>query len=461
MSARPNIVLILADDMGYGDLSAVNDNRSSTPRLDALLGEGACLTQQYSGSPVCAPARACLLTGRYPHRTGAIDTYELLGSDRLGLREVTLADRLSAAGYATGLVGKWHLGAFDQRFHPNSRGFDEFVGFRGGWQDYYRWTIERNGQKVGADGRYLTDVFTTEAVSFIQRHRAEPFFLHVAYNAPHFPLQAPEEEIAPFAATGRYTRGLSTLYGMIHRMDTGIGAILDELKAQGLADNTVVLFASDNGPSFSGAGEESTKRFNCGLRGEKTLVYEGGIRVPAMVRWPAGLEQGARIDEPMHFIDWLPTLLACADQPVEGGAAPARPHPLHVLRGQPRQSPVEYHWQWNRYDPVGGCNIAVRDGDWKLVGPPIAEALRGRPEDGERDRDLKYHPERYPRARPEDFPRHRPVPPPERPQLFDIGSDPLEQNDVAAAHEQRAEELLQASRKWFDEVNAERLAAAR
>ncbi|HVX45315.1 MAG TPA: sulfatase-like hydrolase/transferase [Mycobacteriales bacterium] len=451
-SVPPNILLILADDMGYGDLSAVNDDRSSTPRLDALLAESVGLTQQYSGSPVCAPARAALLTGRYPHRTGAIDTFELLGSDRLGLSEITLADRLNGAGYATGLVGKWHLGAFDQAFHPNSRGFDEFVGFRGGWQDYYDWTIERNGTRSTGDGRYLTDVFTDEAVSFIRRHRSEPFFLHVAYNAPHFPLQAPEEEIAPFAATGRYTRGVSTLYGMIHRMDTGIGLILDELKAQGLADNTIVIFASDNGPSFSGRGEESTERFNCGLRGEKTLVFEGGIRVPAMIRWPAGLNPG-RIDEPIHFIDWVPTLLSTAGQPVQGGPALDGHDLLDVLRGNSRPSPVEYYWQWNRYDPVIGCNIAARHGDWKLVRPPIAEAMRIRPEDGESDRDLKYHPERYDRARPELIPHDRPVPAPESPLLFDLRHDLLEENDLSGRHEEHVRALLTAAEKWFADVN--------
>lgn len=454
-NSRPNVVVILADDMGYGDLSAVNDHRSSTPRLDAMLEESVCLSQQYSGSPVCAPARASLLTGRYPHRTGAIDTFELLGSDRLGLREVTLADRLGAAGYVTGLVGKWHLGALDARYHPNARGFGEFVGFRGGWQDYYRWTIERNGQRIRADGRYLTDVFTDEARSFIRRHRSEPFFLHVAYNAPHFPLQAPESEISPFLATGRYSRAVSTLYGMIHRMDTGIGMILDELSAQGIAENTIVLFASDNGPQFGGEGEDSTDRFNCGLRGRKTLVFEGGIRVPAVVRWPAGLDGGVRIDEPMHFIDWLPTLVSTAGARADGGPALDGHDMLGVLRGEARQSPARYFWQWNRYAPVPDCNIAVRDGDWKMVRPAIPEALRSLPEDGKADRDLKYHPERYSEAL-IGADRRRTLPPPEAPLLFDLGNDPLERNDLTRKRQEQLDRLVTAARCWFDGVEQER-----
>lgn len=191
LASAPNIVLIVADDMGYGDFGVFNFGASHTPALDHLQSEGLCLDQHYSGAPVCAPARAALLSGRYPHRTGAIDTFEALGTDRLGLGEVTLADLLRRQGCATGLVGKWHNGAFDDRYHPNRRGFDEFVGFRGGWQDYWAWRIDRNGVTEKADGRYLTHVFTEEAVSFLRRHRRERFFLHLAYNAPHFPLQAP------------------------------------------------------------------------------------------------------------------------------------------------------------------------------------------------------------------------------------------------------------------------------
>ena len=157
---KPNIIFILADDMGYGDFSAVNGGLSHTPALDQFMGVSTCFTQQYTASPVCNPSRACLMTGRYPHRTGSIDTLEWRGLERLALRETTLADVLKRAGYTTGLVGKWHLGAFDPRYHPLRRGFDETVCFRGGMHDYYRWRLEFNETVVRADGRYLTDVWT-------------------------------------------------------------------------------------------------------------------------------------------------------------------------------------------------------------------------------------------------------------------------------------------------------------
>lgn len=318
MPARPNILLILVDDMGYGDFGIYNQDLSRTPALDELAGESVCFTQHYSGSCVCAPARAALLTGRYPHRTGAIDTFEGRGLDRLALDEVTLADALRAAGYATGLVGKWHLGALDPRYHPNARGFDEFVGFRGGWQDYYRWRLDANGAPRQSDGRYLTEAFTEEAVSFIRRHRSEPFFLHLTYNAPHFPLQAPEADVAPFAERGLFTEAVSTIYGMLLNMDRGVGRILEELDRLGLRENTIVLFTSDNGPQFSGRGAHCTTRYNCGFNGAKGHVYEGGIRVPMLLRWPAGLGTSGVYDGLAHFTDWYPTLLSMA------GVAPRR-----------------------------------------------------------------------------------------------------------------------------------------
>ena len=212
------------------------------------MSESVCFTQQYCGSAVCNPSRAALMTGRYPHRTGSIDTLDARGLDRLALREVTMGDMFKAAGYATGLIGKWHLGAADPRYHPNARGFDEFVGFRGGWWDYYDWTLDYNGAFKKTDGRYLTDVFTDEAVQFIQRHSGEPFFLHLTYNAPHGPFQCPDEDMAPFAETGKFTTGVSILYGMIKRMDKGVARVLEALEDQGVADDTIVMFSSDNGP---------------------------------------------------------------------------------------------------------------------------------------------------------------------------------------------------------------------
>ncbi|MGH2897111.1 MAG: sulfatase-like hydrolase/transferase, partial [Solirubrobacteraceae bacterium] len=253
---RPNIVLIVADDLGYGDLGCWNGGLSQTPALDALVAEGVSLAQHYSASPVCAPARAALLTGRHPHRTGAIDTLELRGLDRLALRETTIADLLRRAGYATGMVGKWHNGALDPRYHPNRRGFEEFAGFSGGWHPYFDWRLDRNGVESKSDGRYLTDVFTDEAIGFIERHARAPFFLYLAYSAPHFPFEAPAEDVAPFAETGRFTRAVATLYGMVRAMDRGVARVREALARSGLEQNTLVLFTSDNGPQFGGKGDD-------------------------------------------------------------------------------------------------------------------------------------------------------------------------------------------------------------
>ena len=458
---QPNIVLIVADDMGYGDFGLFNDGPARTPVLDSLADESVCLTQHYSGSCVCAPARAALMTGRYPHRTGAIDTLEGQGLDRLALREITLADQLRAADYATGMVGKWHLGALDPRYHPNARGFDDFIGFRGGWADYYRWRLDRNGTTEHSDGRYLTDVFATEAASFIKCNAQRPFFLHVAFNAPHTPLQAPDELVQPYLDAG-LSHGVALIYAMNERMDAGVGQILDTLDRSGCADNTIVMFTSDNGPQLSRGFdytmgvEVDTHRFNCNFNGAKGNVFEGGIRVPMLVRWAEGLPADQRNDALVHYVDWLPTLLEAA------GASPVDGPPidgvsvLPTLRGEPPPAAPRRFWQWNRYTPQVECNAAIRHGRWKLVRPRIAELMQVRPEHMQMDRDLKYRPELHQVAIPNDAPE-RSVPPPPPPELFDLERDPGEQNDLAIAEPQRAAMLLRDLETWFEEVEAERL----
>ncbi len=205
---------------------------------------------------------------------------------------MTIADCFRAAGYRTGLVGKWHNGALDRRFHPNARGFEEFAGFLGGLSDYWDWALDLNGTEVPGDGRYLTDVLTEHAVAFVRRHAREPFFLVVAYNAPHFPMQAPEHLVDRYVEAGE-TLGAALTYAMIEAMDTGVGRIDDALRETGRADNTIVVFASDNGPYLGEVQGVSLDRYNHGWRGAKHYVFEGGIRVPAIVRWPAELDGGA------------------------------------------------------------------------------------------------------------------------------------------------------------------------
>ena len=326
---RPNVVLVLADDLGYGDLSCYGNSILSTPNIDRLAGEGVRCSQHYSGAPICAPARAALLTGRYHHRCGALSVESNRGLDRIALRECTIGDAFGAAGYRTGYVGKWHSGLHDPRYHPNQRGFAEFAGFLGGIMDYWNWFLDYNGSPRRADGRYQTDVFTAEAVDFIRRHTAprsaaarQPFFLVVAYHAPHSPLQAPAESCAPFRQRGDLNDAVATMYGMVARMDQGIGQILDTLQATGCADDTVVLVTSDNG-SYLGSERHrgrrfSMSRYNGPFRGQKQDVLEGGIRVPAIVRWPDGLPAGAACDEMIHFCDWLPTLAAAAGVTPDG-----------------------------------------------------------------------------------------------------------------------------------------------
>ena len=223
MNPRPNVVLILADDLGYGDLACFGNPLVRTPCLDQLCREGLSLTQHYSASPLCAPARAALLTGRYNHRLGAVDVPSNRGLDRIAPDERTVADEFSARGYVTGMVGKWHNGLHDPRHHPNAKGFQEFAGFLNGGMDYYQWVLDRNGQPEQFDGRHLTDVLTHEAMGFIRRHWQQPFFLYLAYNAPHAPLQAPEPLVAHYRQLGGLSEEVCCLYAMIEQMDAGIG----------------------------------------------------------------------------------------------------------------------------------------------------------------------------------------------------------------------------------------------
>ena len=384
---QPNIIFIMADDMGYGDFGLFSEGRVSTPHIDELANTGLCLTQHYSGSCVCTPARACFLTGRYNHRTGALEMRENRGLHHINVRERTIADYLSAAGYRTGLVGKWHNGTTDARHHPVARGFDEFAGFRHGLMNYYDWVIQRNGYFYKSDGRYLTDVFTDDAVGFIERTRTSPFFLYLAYNAPHTPLEAPEDEIKPYIEAG-FSEKVATVYAMITRMDRGIGRIIETLDRTGLRDNTLVCFTSDNGPEMGGG----QARFNCGYRGGKSNVWEGGIRVPMIVNWPGHSPENRGNDALFHYSDWLPTLCGRAGYSADYTRALDGNDVWKVLQGDTGgYDPVRF-WQWNRYTPLVQSNAAMRDGQWKLVHPQIAGSHYTSAEEMAGDRILMKEP---------------------------------------------------------------------
>ena len=465
----PNIVLMVADDMGYGDFGLHSEGRVHTPALDELASQGIRLTQHYAGSAVCSPSRAALLTGRYPIRTGAVTPQEVLGKDRIALGEATIAESFKAAGYATGMVGKWHNGAIDPRYHPNARGFDEFAGFRGGWADYYRWNLDRNGTFEKSDGRYLTDVLADEASSFISRHSSEPFFLMITWNAPHSPLQAPQEVTQKYVDTG-FELGTAIIYAMIEVMDRGITRVREALRTAGVEDDTLIMFTSDNGPAFSHRPDQipegvalNETRFNNGFAGAKGSVYEGGIRVPMIARWANGLPQDIEISDQICFTDWLPTLLSMAGASHVGEKQIDGHDVYSVLKGESPDEQPRRFWQWNGDLPLGITNAAMRHGDWKLVRPALdisfaSEADKKITDDYvDMDIEYKYHPETFTETF--DWPEPKKiVPEPPSPELYDLSVDIGETNNVAAENPEIASRMLAELETWFEEVESERQA---
>ncbi|WP_013630511.1 sulfatase-like hydrolase/transferase [Rubinisphaera brasiliensis] len=412
--SQPNIVLILADDLAPGDLSQGDGEKARTPRLDQLAKESVQFTQAYSASCVCAPARAALLTGRYPHRTGVVtlnlNKYPML--TRLHRDEVTIADILKEAGYATGLIGKWHTGR-GEGYHPLDRGFEEFEGFDGSVDvGYYAYPFIEQRTTHTVTDQYLTDDLTQRAINFVRRHQNEPFFLKLAHYAPHRPLEAPEELIQHYRDRG-FDASVATIYAMIEVMDRGIGRLLDEIDALGLAEETIVLFASDNGPD-----PLTGERFNLELRGSKYQVYEGGLRVPLLIRWTNQVIPGVR-DQMVSFVDLLPTLLELcnveleAENPLDGESFASVLHD-----GNAEFSPTRF-WQWNRGEPNYTHNAALRDGKFKLVRPYVTRGVKLQ------DSTLK-------------------------PVLYDLEADPAETEDVAQQHpgiyERMTAELQQLSK---------------
>lgn len=456
MATTPNLVLIMADDLGFGDLGMCSFGATATPHIDSLATDGAFLSQHYSASPICAPARAAFLTGRYPQRSGVIDTFPHRLLDRISLCERTMGDLFREAGYRTGIIGKWHSGALGRAYHPNQRGFDEFVGFRGGVQDYWQWRLERDGEAFDADGRYLTDVLSDEAVSFIDRNHEAPFMLLLAYTAPHGPFQAPEDAVAAVRARRSGPSTVDVIAAMVEVMDQGIGRVLQALEEHECSDNTIVMFTSDNGPWMRlGSFDETTVRYNLGLAGGKELVHEGGIRVPMLIRWPGIVERGRTIHDVVHFTDWVPTLLGFVGGsdlvrlPGDGRDVGA------LLRGGPLIESQPFCWQWSRYQPHPTCNAAIRDGNWKLRFPAVPEILRVLSFDPIEERRLRTDPSTY------VPPPNLPAPPPREwtspaAQLFDLAADPGEQHDLAAYDGARVAQMQHQLMAWFDSVETDR-----
>ncbi len=366
---KPNIIVILADDLGYSDTGAFGGKEIPTPNIDGMAREGVRFSNSYVTGPYCSPTRAGFLTGRYQQRFGhkfnahtSKAFFERGGTeDNLGLpvSETTIADRMRKAGYATGAIGKWHLGAL-AKFHPLRRGFQEFFGFLGGARQYVPGNagvgpveITRNEQPVKWEG-YLTDVFAAEAESFIDRHRADPFFLYLAFNAVHTPMEAPADYLQRFVHIANPRR--RAYAAMLARLDDAVGAVLGKVKSAGLEKDTLVVFLSDNGgPTNKYAVNGSV---NLPLRGSKGDTWEGGIRVPMIARWKGRLPAGRVYEKPVIQLDITATAAALGGAPRQGlDGVNLIPH----LTGKSKSDPHKaLYWRF-------GDLMAVRMGDWKLV----------------------------------------------------------------------------------------------
>lgn len=364
---RPNIVLIMADDLGYGDLSCYGSTNCETPQLDRLAARGMRFTDFHSSGTVCSPTRAGLLTGRYQQRAG-IDgvVYAAPKMNRhhgLQKNEITLGQCLQAAGYRTGMFGKWHLG-YQRQYNPTFRGFQQFVGYVSGNVDYFA-HLDRTGvfdwwhnADINREEQgYVTHLITDHAVDFIRQQKDEPFFVYIAHEAVHSPYQGPNDK--PMRKEGRgdiksaKRKDIANAYREMNtEMDRGIGKVVSVLKELKLTDNTFIFFLSDNGANNKGS--------NGTLRGFKGSVWEGGQRVPAIACWPGHIAAGSVCDQTVISIDLMPTILELAKATVPAGHQLDGVSLVSLLTQQQKLKPRSIFWDYN------GCS-AVRQGPWKLV----------------------------------------------------------------------------------------------
>jgi arylsulfatase A-like enzyme len=354
---KPNILVIVGDDMGYADIGVHGCKDIPTPHIDSIARNGVRFTNGYVSGPYCSPTRAGLLTGRYQTRFGHEFNPNAKSPDTVGLslKEITLAQRLRALGYTTGMVGKWHLGHGDP-FHPLARGFQSYFGFLDGAHPYFpgKGVPILRGKEDAMEKEYLTDAFRREAVNFIEAHQKEPFFLYLTFNAVHAPMQATEKYLERFGAIKDDTR--RKYAAMMSAMDDAIGAVLAKLREAGLEENTLIFFISDNGGPTGVNGSN-----NYPLRGVKATTWEGGIRVPWLMQWKGRLPAGRTFDAPVIQLDILPTTLAAtgsdapSDRPLDGVNL------LPYLDGKKEGMPhAALFWRFGKQN-------AVRMGDWMLV----------------------------------------------------------------------------------------------
>ncbi len=395
---RPNVVLILTDDQGWGDVRSHGNEKIDTPTLDRFAASGARF-DRFFVCPMCAPTRASLLTGRWNLRTGA--SWVSHGKEILRLDEVTLGNALADAGYATGCFGKWHNGEYGP-YHPNDRGFQQFVGFcRGAWENYFDAVIEENRKPLATKG-YITDVLTDAALEFIEKNRDRPFFCYLPYNAPHHPFQVPEKYFAKYAARGLDPQA-ACVYGMVENIDENLARILARLDELNLAHNTLVIFTSDNGPA--------RPRYNGGMRGIKASVDEGGVRVPCFIRWPGHIRPGTTVSPIAAHIDLFPTILELCDVqlpktlPLDGRSlAP-------LLRGNCEHWPERLLFSHqNRFGETLMTPGAVRTQQYRLV-----------------NRGKGY-------------------------ELYDMQNDPGQTTDIATGQPEVTRRLAAAYESWYREV---------
>lgn len=361
---KPNILLIVGDDIGYGDLSCYGCKDIATPNLDAIAAGGTRFTSGYVMAPVCGPSRAALLTGRYPSQILPYAGNPPHGSD-IGLPKEhrLISDYLHETGYRTAAIGKWHLGE-QAGFEPQARGFDSFYGFLGGMHDYFsaedkQWGPIMRGREKGELKDYLTFAFADEASAIIRRRDEKPFFIYLAFNSSHTPLQAPDEYLKKTAHLANPMRQKNM--AMTLALDDAVGRVMKSVRESGREENTLVIFVSDNGAALiKGSAENGGS--NAPLRGSKIQCWEGGIRVPFFVQWKSRLPEGRVVDDPVCTLDLLPTLLAVCGITAPAGQKMDGLDLLPWLDGKaelPKREPL----CWKMY----GNNFAIRDGDMKFV----------------------------------------------------------------------------------------------
>jgi arylsulfatase A len=403
-------VIILADDLGHGDLGVTGAPDIRTPNIDGLAAEGVRFTHAYANAPVCSPTRAALLSWQYQQRTGVDRVIYATERDRgMALQNRLLPSFLKEAGYATGIIGKWHLG-YPREHFPTRFGFDEFVGFVVGNIDYLSHTdrLENHdiwrGEKEFFDERYFTGLIADEAIDFIDRHAEERFFLYLPFNAPHDPFQGPEHRstAGDQQVTRKVNRTRAVFRSMVESMDSNIGRVLEKLDAAGIGNETVVFFMSDNGSLPVVARNEP-------FRGHKTTLWEGGIRTPLIARWRDVFPQGGTVDEMAIGMDLFATALDLA------GVTPAENRPMDGVSLLPvleRTGGIDREALYFRYQrPRGPLQKAVIHNGWKYLS----------------DNASVEH-------------------------LFDLAQDPGEQNDLAAAEAARFRELREKWVAWEEEV---------